>query len=162
MYADIFEPCHWYYSAEISDAFYFPTGLSWRISQWMGAQCLNIDEKKYYPESMDLPAQDRVFHILTSNSRMASRCDRSPQSLNMFISVTCWRRWSPSQKTRRVMNRYRCVRVFTTPRRRWDRAEWCQAPSLHGRLLLGKRKFRTRKNGRLRKGGGQRIRYVSD
>jgi len=29
---------------------------------------------------------------------MASRCDKSPLSLNMFMSVSCWRRWAPSQK----------------------------------------------------------------
>lgn len=35
---------------------------------------------------MNVPAQDRVFHILTSSSRMANRCDRSPQSLNTFMT----------------------------------------------------------------------------
>jgi len=47
----------------------------------------------------------------------------------------------------------RWVRVFTSPRRWWDRAGWCRAPSTNNRLFFRKRReFRMRENGRLRKG----------
>ena len=38
-----------------------------------------------YVWTMHIPAQERVFHILTSKRRMASRWDRSPANLNTFI-----------------------------------------------------------------------------
>lgn len=35
--------------------------------------------------SLELPAQDRVFHILSSRISMARKCDKSPANLNTFI-----------------------------------------------------------------------------
>lgn len=45
---------------------------------------------KEFFDFQSLPAQERVFHILSSRIIMANKCDKSPANRNTFILCFCW------------------------------------------------------------------------
>lgn len=51
--------------------------------------------RKNFSDFNNLPAHERVFHILSSRIIIASKCDKSPSNLNTFILCVCWfKLWS--------------------------------------------------------------------
>lgn len=59
----------------------------------------------------DLPAQDRVFHILSSRISMARKCDKSPANLNTFILCVVEFKWRNQIEEYFLWN-HKSVRLF--------------------------------------------------